>query len=243
MELIFFTNTHIIGKYFHPYAGLLVFKRRKHHTFRMWDFKFKSFMQDLKNYRERPPVVRKNCDVPGCDHQGEYRAPKSRHDLKDYYWFCLEHVRDYNQNWDYFKGMSQTEVEQHLYKTTVWDRPTWRMTEAGLNEERARQKIYEHFTSDGVFGAFSTKGEAPEEEAHINVNSIPHPAVDALAVLDLAPPIDWEQVKTRYKALAKQYHPDTNRNDKQAEERFKKISLAYTILKLSYQNFTKLDEK
>jgi len=24
----------------------------------------------------------------------------------EYYWFCLEHVREYNQAWDYFKGMN-----------------------------------------------------------------------------------------------------------------------------------------
>ena len=44
--------------------------------------------------------------MPGCEAMGEYRAPKSRRDLKDYWWFCLEHVRAYNSTWDYYKGMS-----------------------------------------------------------------------------------------------------------------------------------------
>ena len=40
------------------------------------------------------------CDFPGCTKKGEYRAPKDK-TLKDYYWFCLEHVTEYNANWNY----------------------------------------------------------------------------------------------------------------------------------------------
>ena len=66
--------------------------------------------------------------------------------------------------------------------------------------------------------------------------------IEALAVMGLAPPIGWEEVKTRYKTLAKKYHPDTNKDDKKAEELLKKINLAYSILKISYQHYMKLDE-
>jgi curved DNA-binding protein CbpA len=62
-------------------------------------------------------------------------------------------------------------------------------------------------------------------------------------VLGLAPPIEWEEVKARYKKLAKKHHPDTNKGDKTAEEQFKKISLAYAILKLSYKNYTELEKR
>ena len=52
----------------------------------------------------------------------------------------------------------------------------------------------------------------------------------------------WEEVKSRYKSLAKKYHPDTNK-DTGAEEQLKKINMAYTILKLSYQTYSQLDER
>lgn len=208
----------------------------------MWDFKLRSF---LRGEEETRPVVQKICDIPGCQHLGEFKAPKSRYDLKDYYWFCLEHVRDYNANWDFFKGMSPGEIEHHMHKTAQWDRPTWRSTKAGLHEERAKQKIYEHFSrGESVFGDFSMDGE-PEErkEAHIDVGSIPHPTIEALAVLELAPPVVWDEVKARYKQLVKKYHPDTHKDDKNAEEQLKKINLAYTILKLSYQHYSNMTEK
>lgn len=208
----------------------------------MWDFK-KSFLSGLKDLKDTAPVVRRDCDVPGCAHPGDYKAPKSRYDLRDYYWFCLDHVRVYNQNWDFFKGMTPGEIEYHMHRTATWDRPTWRMTQAGMNEERAREKIHAHFTAgDGVYGDFTMNGDTGKAEAHIDVNTIPHPSTEALLVLDLQPPVTWDEVKTRYKTLAKQFHPDTNKAPG-AEERLKKINFAYTILKLSWQTYTQLDER
>jgi hypothetical protein len=208
----------------------------------MWNFTFKSFLGSVEDTSDTLPAIRRGCDSPGCAHLGEYRAPKSRYDLKSYYWFCLDHVRAYNANWDFFRGMTREEIEHHMHKTAQWDRPTWRMTQAGMNEERTRKRIYEAFANgESVFGDFGAKEEEPRE-AHIDVNTIPHPTLEALAVMGLAPPIGWEEVKARYKTLAKKYHPDTNKDDKQAEELLKKINLAYSILKLSYQHYLQLDE-
>src|SRR5690606_18720976 len=39
-----------------------------------------------------------------------------------------------------------------------------------------------------------------------------------------------EDIKKAYRRLAKQYHPDANRNDPQAAERFKEIGEAYSVL-------------
>ncbi|MGN6373655.1 MAG: molecular chaperone DnaJ [Solirubrobacteraceae bacterium] len=39
-----------------------------------------------------------------------------------------------------------------------------------------------------------------------------------------------EELKKAYRKLARQYHPDRNQGDKQAEERFKEISQAYDVL-------------
>jgi DnaJ-class molecular chaperone len=39
-----------------------------------------------------------------------------------------------------------------------------------------------------------------------------------------------EEIKKSYRRLAKRYHPDVNKGDKQAEERFKEISEAYEVI-------------
>ena len=39
-----------------------------------------------------------------------------------------------------------------------------------------------------------------------------------------------EEIKKAYRKLALQYHPDRNPGDKQAEEKFKEVSEAYSVL-------------
>ncbi len=188
-------------------------------------------------------TIRRGCDITGCPHLGEYRAPKSRYDMQSYYWFCLDHVREYNQNWDFFKGMNRVEIENHMYKSMVWDRPSWKTTEAGDSEQNLRQKIYAHFTREDIFGDFNLGDDKDEDhEARVNISAIPHPTLEALATMELKPPVTWSLIKSRYKTLAKKYHPDTNQGDASAEETFKKISLAYHILKISYQHVKEQDD-
>ena len=66
----------------------------------------------------------RSCDHPGCLGGGDFRAPKSRLDLHDYHWFCLEHVRAYNSAWNYYAGMSDAEIEAEIRHDTVWQRPS-----------------------------------------------------------------------------------------------------------------------
>jgi hypothetical protein len=69
--------------------------------------------------------------MPGCGAQGEYRAPKSRQNLQEYWWFCLEHVRAYNGSWDFYKGMSPGQIEAQLRADTAWQRPSWPLGRLG----------------------------------------------------------------------------------------------------------------
>src|SRR5205814_2106987 len=78
----------------------------------------------LDGEADTPPRL---CDHPGCIAGGDFRAPKSRLDLHDYYWFCLEHVRAYNSAWNYYAGMSDAEIEAEVRHDTVWQRPSWRL--------------------------------------------------------------------------------------------------------------------
>ena len=66
----------------------------------------------------------KMCDYKKCNENGEYKAPKSRLNLKSYYFFCLNHVKEYNKSWEFYKGMSVDEIELSLRKDIIWDRPS-----------------------------------------------------------------------------------------------------------------------
>ena len=67
----------------------------------------------------------KKCDSDKCNKKGEYRAPKSRIMLNEYFYFCLHHIKEYNKSWDFYKGMSVDQIETSMRNDTVWDRPSW----------------------------------------------------------------------------------------------------------------------
>ncbi len=54
---------------------------------------------------------------------------------------------------------------------------------------------------------------------------------EPMATLGLSWPTTLDQVKTRYKELAKRHHPDANGGDETAEERLKTINLAYAAVR------------
>jgi curved DNA-binding protein len=53
---------------------------------------------------------------------------------------------------------------------------------------------------------------------------------DYYAILGVAPDADEKTIKSAYRKLARQHHPDVNPGDRQSEERFKEIGEAYQAL-------------
>jgi hypothetical protein len=159
------------------------------------------------------------CEIPGCAAAGEYRAPKSRSNLREYWWFCLEHVRGYNAAWDYYKGMNPAQIEAELRSDTAWGRPTWPLGRLGASFDASLLKdplqIFE-------FDAARARREAEAAPSELR---------EPLRTLGLAWPLTMEILRTRYKELAKQHHPDANPDDAGAEERLKLINIAYAALR------------
>lgn len=166
------------------------------------------------------PVRTRGCDCPGCSEPGDYRAPKSRA-LTDYYFFCLSHVRKYNASWDYFAGMSGDQIEDHIRRATVWERPTWPMGEWHAREQKLREDVMRDFFN--------------EEPANDPTPPVPPFERDALAVLGLKPPATFVAIKTQYRALVKQHHPDLHGGSREAEEMFKCINQAFAVLRDIYE--------
>ncbi len=160
--------------------------------------------------------------MPACGAAGEFRAPKSRTNLNEYWWFCLEHVRAYNGSWDFYKGMSPAEMENHLRADTAWQRPSWPLGSLGASawdEDNLRDPLR-------ILAAARVDRSRPR-----TANQPPADLKEPLATLGIAWPTTLDVVKTRYKELAKKHHPDANGGSRSAEEMLKTINLAYAALR------------
>lgn len=196
--------------------------------------KLKPNSPEYADDEKRASAGLQGCDMPGCPGTGEHKAPKHR-GLNEYYHFCTGHIREYNAAWDFFSGMAPHEVEEHIIDSTYGFRPTRRFDiEAEVMAERLRQAAWQgyHFTE-----------EAPKRERRFNEEQRQTPEAEALAILELAPPVTLAAIKTRYKTLAKKHHPDLNKGCKLSEDLLKKINMAYTILKLAYAEYEELPDR
>ncbi|MCC6547054.1 J domain-containing protein, partial [Candidatus Sumerlaeota bacterium] len=54
---------------------------------------------------------------------------------------------------------------------------------------------------------------------------------DYYEVLGVSRSAPAEEIRRAYRKLARKHHPDVNKNDPKAEERFKEINEAYEVLK------------
>jgi curved DNA-binding protein CbpA len=158
-----------------------------------------------------------------------------------YFRFCLEHVRQYNQTYNYFDGMSDAEVAAFQKDAVTGHRPTWRMGSNLSSQEREEQlRSYgEHLRqrrngrgfrqSDGS----RSNGYAHDDAETAEPRSRPVRKLErrALEALDLPATATKSEIKIRFKALVKLHHPDSNGGDKSSEEKLREVIQAYNYLK------------
>lgn len=177
--------------------------------------------------KKQGPQAR-TCDMPGCREAGEHKAPKDR-GLTDYYFFCTGHIAEYNAAWDFFDGMSQSDIEKHIRESMFGDRPTWVYTANPNFEDVLREKV----AGFRNFEDFKTKREPPRREEAT-------PEREALEIMGLTAPVTFAKIKERYRTLMKAHHPDRNQGSKEAEEIVKRVNMAYTILKAAHEKYETL---
>ena len=173
------------------------------------------------------------CDKETCENKGDYKAPKSRSNLNNYYFFCLKHVTEYNKSWDFYKGLSVDQIELSMRKDTVWDRPSWPLNG---NPANVINQLKEFLIND--YSLFEKEKEIQEFLRNKLVNeNITEEERKSLTILELKMPISVDEIKKRYKKLVKIFHPDVNDNNKNAEKKFKEVAEAYkTLLKKFLKN-------
>jgi hypothetical protein len=154
------------------------------------------------------------CEWAGCKNKGAHRAPKGRENSREYWHFCLDHVREYNQSYNFFQGMNPDDVARYQKDALTGHRPTWKM---GANSGAKK--------GDGDLDGASQEQTKPEARKVMNAER------KALQVMGLGAGATLDDVKAKYKALVKQHHPDANGGDRSTEDRLIEIIKAYNYLK------------
>jgi len=179
----------------------------------------------------RQEVHVRACDMKGCAAEGSHRAPKGRNCEGEYFWFCLDHVREYNKSYNYFSGMNDAAIQAYQKEALVGHRPTWRMgVDAGPAETmqpggRAKFGWRVHDPLRMFGEGFQTRGPEPEQRQPRNME------LNSLETLGLDRTATAAEVKARYKLLVKRHHPDANGGDRSLEDRLREIIQAYSYLK------------
>lgn len=180
-------------------------------------------------------VESRECAWSGCKAQAEYRAPKGRGKEGQYHWFCLDHVREYNKNYNYFAGMTDDDVIAYQRDAITGHRPTRPMGVRGGRGDRGADHGTRRWTGayDDPFGLFGDgQPFEPRPEAPESARRRPRgPEREALEVMGLPENPSREAIKSRYKTLVKRHHPDANQGDRSSEDRLRSVINAYGVLR------------
>jgi len=179
------------------------------------------------------------CQWQGCDKAGTHKAPAGRNHEGQYLYFCLEHVREYNKNFNYFSGLSDEAVAKFQKDALTGHRPTW---ETSTGSSGAKLHTAAAFSSirSGSASALHRMGASFVSAAKKRAAaSAPQGAqrrlktleAKAFATMGLEEDADKKAIKARYKFLVKMHHPDSNGGDRSSEERFREVLQAYNLLK------------
>ena len=167
----------------------------------------------------------RRCDHPGCDLPGQYRAPRSPERLDEYYWFCKDHVREYNLKWNFFQGQTEAEFEAFLDKDRVWGRET---KPFGNPEDRAWARM-------GIDDPHEILGDraTPQADRVAAARKLPPTERRALEILEARDTWTRTEIRKQYKSLVKDLHPDMNGGDRSDEDRLQEVVWAWDQIKES----------
>lgn len=174
------------------------------------------------------------CDWPGCTQGSTHRAPKGRARESEYWRFCLAHVREYNQSYNFFDGMSDDAVARYQKDAVTGHRPTWKVGTGGRGRLTESGVFESYGTAQDPFGVFRELGGAPRpgaEPGKAEGRTVRNAERKAFHALGLEIDAVRADIKARFKELVKRHHPDVNGGDRGSEDKLREIIQAYNYLK------------
>ena len=163
------------------------------------------------------------CDWENCKKIGSYKAPIERDNSRKLRMLCLEHVKIFNKKWNYFENMNEQEIEYFVKSDLTWHKST----KSFGSSENFFNILWNNALDDKI-NIFRSSNFNEFKKNKLSSNDR-----DALDVMDLKYDTKWEEIQKKFKTLVKKYHPDKNHGNKEFEDKLKKITLAYSQLKMT----------
>jgi len=163
------------------------------------------------------------CDWKNCKKVGNFKAPIEKDNSRKYRWLCSNHIKIFNQEWDYFDGMSEIEIQSFIKSDTTWHRPTQKFS----SPDNFFSIIWNTALGDN-FEIFKRYKNSTLK----NGKKLSQKDKEAFKIIELDPDSSWTNIQAKFKTLVKKFHPDMNSGNKIYENKLKTITLAYTHLKM-----------
>lgn len=181
------------------------------------------------------------CSQDSCKKPGKFRAPKSPDQLDEFHWFCLDHIRKFNQKWNFFENHSEEELEKQFAADRVWDRKTRPFGERASNSSTAQShpegRAWQRFGFDDpmeVLGDMGTLNPAAKTEGKNRpARRLPPTERKALAILQARDNQAKSEIRLLYKSLVKVLHPDMNGGKRDDEDQLSEVVWAWEQIKAS----------
>jgi hypothetical protein len=171
----------------------------------------------------------RRCAWPGCDAAGEFRAPGSRRPTFDgpgeWQWLCLDHVREFNSDYNYFDGMTPDEIADAQGPYGGWERETRAFASAGASPLPRWADFVD------PLDAISARFRPQQPQQRKDGRALSDDDRKALRVLGLEIDADRRALRQRYLDLVRRYHPDKNGGDRSHERALQAVIAAYAMLK------------
>lgn len=192
------------------------------------------YQQRHDRFHGRIEGAERPCAAPGCDEDGEFRAPGPRASgfdgPGDYRWFCLDHVRAFNSGYDYFAGMSADEIMAAQSPLSGWDQESraFRPT-AGIDAAPRWADFADPL--EAISGRARARKARAAPAGRQDGRPVTPDERRALETLGLPLDADRKDLRGRYSQLVRKYHPDRNGGDRSFEERLQQVVEAYQLLR------------
>jgi hypothetical protein len=177
------------------------------------------------------------CQWRSCERAGKFRAPRGRGRDGEFFLLCEVHIRQFNEAYNYFNGMSDAEVADFQRDAVTGHRPTWKVGANswvhGSDGDKGGAKREGHSgpRAAGAQAFHAWRARQERREARSGRRQVRPLERKSLETLGLSPDVTREEIKARFKQLVKRHHPDVNGGDRGSEDALREIIQAYNHLK------------